>query len=219
MKFFRIMLCFLLMFASFSVLGCRVDGRSASKILGLVKKEAKQEVAQQAVEYAVREATGSKSPKPSTKAGTPNVPTAKPGGTSKATLATAGVTALAGAAVANEASASNSNVNQAKDVLVGYYHAIADKRMRDAYSSLTWDVQNQLGTFETYSQSYNTTLSNDVTNIEVLSESDSSIKLSYQLTSKDKVNGKLLTQVFVGKADLIKSDGRWLINGFDVKVK
>lgn len=50
-------------------------------------------------------------------------------------------------------------------------------------------------------------------------ESDANVRLSYQLTSKDNIKGTLKTQVFLGKADMTKSDGKWLISNFDVRVK
>ena len=216
MKFFRVILCLALFIFSCSLLGCR--GGNASKVFTFMKREAKQEIVQQAAEYAYKEAAGNNSSiKSPPKSESPN--TTRPASGMKSTVAKAGVAALAGAAVANEAKAYSQNVSQARKVLVGYYMAIADRRMREAYNSLTWEVQNQLGTFENYSNGYGTTVSNEVTNIEVLSEGDNNVRLSYQLTSKDNINGTIKVQMFLGKADLIKSDGRWLISNFDVKVK
>ena len=217
MKSFRIILSIVFLIMTFSMSGCR--GGNASKIFNVFKREAKQEVAEQVVNYAVREATGTSSPKSSTKSSTSNGYNSKPGGSTKANIAKAGVAAVAGTAVANEVSAYSQNVNQAKDVLVGYYTAIADKRMREAYNSLTWEMQNQLGTFENYSRGYDTTVSNNVSNVEVISENSNEIRLSYQLNSIDNINGKILKQTFLGKVTLTKMDGKWLISGFDVKVK
>lgn len=213
MKIFRIMLCVFIAFMGGVSAGCKV-----SKVAKIVGREAKQEVAQEAVKQAANSVSGTQSVNNNSTDTNKN----RVGGNWKSNAAKAGVAAVSGAgvaAVANEAQANSQNVNQAKEVLVGYYLAIADRRMREAYNALSWEMQNQLGTFETFSRGYDTTLSNDVSNIKVISENDNAVILSYQLTSKDNINGQIIAQVFLGEATLSKIDGRWLISNFNVKVK
>ena len=214
MKTFRIILCVFIAFMGGVSAGCKGNWSNVAKI---VSREVKQEVAQEAVKQAANSFSG-------TQSANKNLDTNKNrvGANWKSNAAKAGVAAVAGAgvaAVANEVQAYSQNVNQAKGVLVDYYLAIADRRMRDAYNALSWEMQNQLGTFETFSRGYDTTLSNDVSNIKVLSENDNAVILSYQLTSKDNINGQIKTQVFLGEATLSKTDGRWIISNFNVKVK
>ena len=214
MKMFRIILCVFIALMGIASAGCKVNLSKVAKIVG---REAKQEVAQEAVTQAAKSFSGTQSANNS-----PDMNKNRVGGNWKSNAAKAGVAAVAGAgvaAVANEAQAYSQNVNQAKDVLVGYYLAIPDRRMREAYNALSWEMQNQLGTFETFSRGYDTTLSNDVSNIKVLSENDNAVILSYQLTSKDNINGQIKTQAFLGEATLSKIDGKWLISNFNVKLK
>ena len=114
-------------------------------------------------------------------------------------------------------SAPNDDANNAARVLVNYYENIATKNMRQAYDSLTWNMQNRLGTYENFSTDYDTTISNTVDNLSIDSQAQNKIILNYRLTSKDNINGRLVTQVFIGKATMTFENGRWLIS--DLKVK
>lgn len=114
-------------------------------------------------------------------------------------------------------SAPNNDANNAARVLVSYYENIAAKNMRQAYDSLTWNMQNRLGTYENFSTDYDTTLSNTVDNLSIDSQAPNKIIFNYRLTSRDNINGRIVTQIFVGKATMTFENGRCRIS--DLKVK
>ena len=211
MKFLRPAACILAVMLVFPLTGCKV----VSKIFNAAKKEVAQEVVEEGVKHAAGAAVGDNQAKSSRSA----TPSAGKSNLAKAGGAMVAGSAAAGVAAASEAANSNQGTKEAVNTLVGYYHNIAAGKMSAAYNSLTWEMQNQLGTYESFSQSYNTTVSNDVSNIKIISETPSQVVLSYQLNSQDKINGRISNQVFLGKATLSKSEGRWLIGEFEVKVK
>ena len=108
-------------------------------------------------------------------------------------------------------SAQQVDPSPAKAALSSYYQSISDRRMRDAYSTLSSDMQNQMGSFESFSQGYQTTLSNSVSNIQVVSAAPGKVVLTYTLNKRVKV------QTFSGQATLSSASGSWHIVDMNVK--
>lgn len=115
-------------------------------------------------------------------------------------------------------SAQQVDSSPAKAALSSYYQSISDRRMRDAYSTLSSDMQNQMGSFESFSQGYQTTLSNSVSNIQVVSAAPGKVVLTYTLMSRDRMaNKRVKVQTFSGQATLSSASGRWHIVDMNVK--
>ena len=213
MNLLRPTACLLAVMLVFSLSGCKLP----SGLVKAVKKEVAGEVVEQGIRAAAGAVTGSKQGASSGSA----VPSAGRG----SGLARAGGAMVAGGAVAagtaaiSEASGQNRSTQEAVNTLVGYYQNLAAGRTSAAYNTLTWEMQNQLGTYESFSQGYTTTVSNEVSNIRIVSETPAQVVVSYQLDSKDKINGRISQQSFSGRATLLQSDGRWLIGEFDVTLR
>ena len=109
-------------------------------------------------------------------------------------------------------------VKESTDVLTKYYAAIANGDMHNAYMMLSHDMQNKLGAYEKFSSEYSTTLSNEVNDINVISENSNEVILKYTLISKDSLDSEeIKVQKFSGIVNINKENDKWTINKFDVK--
>ena len=209
MNYIRAMFCVLLVFSLLTCVGCKGN---ASKIAKALKQQVRNEAMENALERGINSITNSSTNSSSSKKTPASSNSVKSNSGKIAAVTGAGVAAATGAM------ANPSPKNEAAKVLVGYYKAIADRKMAEAYNTLSYEMQNQLGTYESFSSSYGTTVSNDVSNISVVYEALNEIRFAYRLTSKDNINGRMSVQVFSGEATLSKIDGRWLITDFMVRL-
>lgn len=214
----RIGVCLLAVILLLANMGCgggvaKVTPKVAPKVFGALKQEARDALVQQGLEYAAGAVTGGNSVGKKDNYNSPS------GTKSKAAAVVGGAAAVAGATAGVVNAQKGGKTLEAGNVLISYYQAIAAGRMSEAYNSLSWEMQNQLGTYESFSQGYTSTVSNDVTDIRGIAEGDDYVVLSYELHSVDNINGRLVRQTFLGEATLALLKGHWLITDFNVRVK
>ncbi len=210
-SFLKLLLFALLIIIVISCTGC--NGKAIGKF---IKNEAKQQVAESVIEHVTNDKATSRTPDNKTHSSGSVGPR---NSSIKSTATKTGAVAATLSMLDNEAKAENSEMDNVKSTLIGYYSAIASHQMRQAYETLSPNMQNQLGTYESFSAGYDTTINNEVTNIYVSDISETRKNISYQLTSTDRINQKNIKQIFIGEAILEKQNGKWLITDMMVKKK
>ncbi len=105
-----------------------------------------------------------------------------------------------------------SNRTSAQDVFKKFHRAITRKQYRDAYNFYSSDMQNAVGSYESWARGYMTTVSSMPEQISVIEQTDDMTKLSFILKAVDKKNGKMITRRFKGIVTLVQSDDGWKID-------
>lgn len=105
-----------------------------------------------------------------------------------------------------------SNRTSAQDVFKKFHRAITRKQYRDAYNFYSSDMQNAVGSYESWARGYMTTVSSMPEQVSVIEQTDDMTKLSFILTAVDKKNGKMITRRFKGIVTLVQSDDGWKID-------
>lgn len=105
-----------------------------------------------------------------------------------------------------------SNRTSAQDVFKKFHRAITRKQYRDAYNFYSSDMQNAVGSYESWARGYMTTVSSMPEQVSVIEQTDDMTKLSFILKAVDKKNGKMITRRFKGIVTLIQSDDGWKID-------
>lgn len=105
-----------------------------------------------------------------------------------------------------------SNRTSAQDVFKKFHRAITRKQYRDAYNFYSSDMQNAVGSYESWARGYMTTVSSMPEQISVIEQTDDMTKLSFILKAVDKMNGKMITRRFKGVVTLVQSDDGWKID-------
>ena len=91
----------------------------------------------------------------------------------------------------------------AQAALKNYYKYITERKFRAAYDSLTWDMQNQMGTYESFSNDYDETISSMAKNVKIISSNDTEVILQYDLIARDKFKqNRVKVQTFSGVATM-----------------
>ena len=119
--------------------------------------------------------------------------------------------------IPDETTSSSSAANEAKQVLNNYYAAITRHDMRVAYNILSADMQTHMGSLDVYADGYKTTLSDEIFDVQVTSDSGDEIAFSYILTARDKYNNGVKEQTFACTALLSKKTGSWHIVDMSAK--
>ena len=119
--------------------------------------------------------------------------------------------------IPDETASSSSAANEAKQVLTNYYAAITKHDMRAAYNILSADMQTHMGSLNVYADGYKTTLSDEISDVQVTSDSGDEIAFSYILTARDKYNNGVKEQTFACTALLSKKTGSWHIVDMSAK--
>ena len=105
------------------------------------------------------------------------------------------------------------NTEQAARVFVSYHKAITSGDFATAYSLMDSNQQARLGpSLRDFAQGYRTTISSEVTDLNLVSTSDNFIVMKYVLDSRDRDNGSVLYQQFAGEVQMTKVDGEWKIH-------
>ena len=108
---------------------------------------------------------------------------------------------------------STSNPDGAVLAMREYHKAITNHQYDKAYSMMTYDMQNAMGTFENYRKGYSTTLSSNVTDIKVLSTEGNKVRIAFNLRARDRASGgRVLVQNFSGTALMLNVNGNWHID-------
>lgn len=105
-----------------------------------------------------------------------------------------------------------SNRTSAQDVFKKFHRAITRKQYRDAYNFYSSDMQNAVGSYESWARGYMTTVSSMPEQVFVIEQTDDMTKLSFILKAVDKKNGKMITRRFKGIVTLVQSDDGWKID-------
>ena len=105
-----------------------------------------------------------------------------------------------------------SNRTSAQDVFKKFHRAITRKQYRDAYNFYSSDMQNAVGSYESWARGYMTTVSSMPEQISVIEQTDDMTKLSFILKAVDKKNGQMITRRFKGIVTLVQSDDGWKID-------
>ena len=93
-------------------------------------------------------------------------------------------------------------------VLQSFHQNITGKKYRQAYKCLSQDFQNSMS-YEGWASGFQTTVSSTVSDVNIISKTDSQTVLTYTLKAVDNPGG---TQYFRGTAVLIKENGVWKID-------
>lgn len=116
------------------------------------------------------------------------------------------------ARIPDETNSNDQLVNEATQTLKDYYAAITKHDMSRAYNILSADMQTHMGSLNVYADGYKTTLSDEISNVQVTSNSGDEIAFSYILTARDKYdNNSVKEQTFICTALLSKKTGTWHI--------
>ena len=102
--------------------------------------------------------------------------------------------------------------SEAVNFFRNYHRAITNKDYGYAYDCLSNDMKRSLGSYNTYRNGYNTTISSNVVKATVLSVNGSTVEVEYILEARDysKNNGTII-QNFAGTTVLQKNNGIWKI--------
>ncbi len=109
------------------------------------------------------------------------------------------------------------NEQDAANTLNKYYQSISNRNMQTAYNILSDDMQSHMGSLESFQSGYQTTLSNRISNVSVVSSDPGRVVLSYTLTSRDKSGSGIKVQTFQGTATMSSQSGSWHIVDLSVK--
>lgn len=99
-----------------------------------------------------------------------------------------------------------------------YWDNLNRRNFKGAYDMLTYDQQNYMGEFEDYRHGYDDMIENNLTKVNVLEKSDSTVRISYTLKARDREKGKIIVQIFQGNAIMVKYADSWKINRLEAKL-
>ena len=106
----------------------------------------------------------------------------------------------------------DADANAAAQVLNKYYQTIANGNTSTAYNLLSADMQRHMGTLDQFKSGYQTTISHQLSDMNLVSAGDNQVVISYLLTARDRTPSKRVkVQVFRCEATLSKATGSWHI--------
>ena len=112
---------------------------------------------------------------------------------------------------------STNNSVEARNTFIRFHQAITDKRLGDAYFTLSPNYRKIMRSYDNFARGYITTLRSDIVELNTLHEDSSSASYSYKLKAVDREGSGTKTQYFSGKVKLIKINGNWLIDNTEAK--
>lgn len=104
---------------------------------------------------------------------------------------------------------------EAIQTFLDFHQKITDKALHQAYDCMSDNLQGQIS-YEGWTPGFKNTVSSLPSNIKIISESESSITLTYDLTAVDNPGG---TQTFAGTVTMIKTSSGWKIDDILNRVK
>lgn len=119
---------------------------------------------------------------------------------------------------ADKNSGQTPNQRAAIQTLLDFHSGITSKNLRDSYNCLSVDFQNFMS-YDGWAPGFATTVSSEVDNIKVISESDSEIILTYVLKATDDIQGRRQVSYFNGTVNIINENGSWKIDNIKNKVR
>lgn len=106
----------------------------------------------------------------------------------------------------------------AEQTLLDFHENITKKNFSQAYSCLSRGFQNYMS-YEGWVPGFKTTVSSEVSDIKILSETSNTVVLTYILKSVDNIGGKQEVLYFSGTASVINENGSWKIDEVTNKVR
>ena len=103
-------------------------------------------------------------------------------------------------------------------VFNNYYRAVNERRYTDAYSYLTADCKNRLGSIEDFAVGHKDTLSVEILDFQQIFASAEAMHATYRIVTRDKVNDGVKAQIFDGQVILTKVGDKWLIDNLSSQV-
>lgn len=105
------------------------------------------------------------------------------------------------------------NTKQAAITFINYHRAISRKDFLTAYNLMDREQQSRMGpTLRDFESGYTDTIFSEITNLELVSTSDSFVVMDYVLDARDKDPRGTLYQQFKGQVTIQKVDGEWKIH-------
>jgi len=109
------------------------------------------------------------------------------------------------------------NQDTAREAFISFHGAITNKQIAEAYNILSPQYQKFMRSYDNFARGYTTTLRSDVTDLNTIEEKPNSAILTYKLKAVDREGAGEKVQYFIGKASLIKNNGKWFIDSTEAK--
>lgn len=106
----------------------------------------------------------------------------------------------------------------AVQTLLDFHDNITKRNFGKAYDCLSWDFQSYMS-YDGWVPGFSTTVSSEVDDIKIVSESGNKIVLTYILKAVDNINGRQETTYFNGTVSVISENGNWKIDEIKNKVR
>lgn len=106
----------------------------------------------------------------------------------------------------------------AVQTLLDFHDNITKRNFSKAYDCLSWDFQSYMS-YDGWVPGFATTVSSEVSDIKIISETSNTIVLNYILKAVDNINGRQETAYFNGTATIINENGNWKIDEIKNKVR
>ena len=104
------------------------------------------------------------------------------------------------------------NTKQAAIAFIKYHEAITNKDFSTAFSIMAPAQRDRLGpTLRDFSSGYSTTISSEITQLDLVSTSSDFVVMNYVLDARDRRSNGILYQQFSGQVEMEKSGGEWKI--------
>ena len=106
------------------------------------------------------------------------------------------------------------NTKNAATAFVNYHKAITNKDFYAAFNYFSEDRRRKMkNDVQAFSKGYTETISSEITDLKLVSTSDSVVVMNYILDAKDRrSDGSILYQQFSGQVEMVKEYGDWKIS-------
>lgn len=103
------------------------------------------------------------------------------------------------------------DVLNARNAFLAFHRNISNKNYQGAYNTFSPDMQKAMGSYSSFAQGYQNTISSSVKNLHIMSVSPSSVTFAYILEAEDRDGSYTKTQQFNGQVTMIQDNGQWKI--------
>lgn len=105
----------------------------------------------------------------------------------------------------------NSGIDDARRTFINYHRAITNRDYRAAYEMLSYAQRQRVGEFGSYVNGFTTTISSEVSELNLVSSDANSCTFDYTLIARDRAGGGVMVSVFSGEVTMAKDNGRWYV--------
>lgn len=106
----------------------------------------------------------------------------------------------------------------AVQTILDFHDNITKRNFGKAYDCLSWDFQSYMS-YDGWVPGFATTVSSEVSDIKIVSETSNTIVLTYILKAVDNINGRQEIAYFNGTVTIINENGSWKIDEIKNKVR